>query len=234
MSIVSRILITAVLALGLASAVAAEPMFTLSEDGSAFIYKARPGDQPGTVAAMFGVGTHEMPAFLAENGITDATKVGVGHLYRIPNPLAVRAAAAEEKAQTLERSLGDARARTDQLDHDLTAARSAAADAEARVAQLARLERLWPLVTIIGMLLVVAACSLGWVAFTALRKTDEAERRARALGDEVDEKRRLALAERQQSAKHIIDLEAKIRDLDTRLSQAAPQPTPVRRTPATG
>src|SRR6266850_1553145 len=102
MSIVSRILIISALALGLAAAVAAEPAFTLSDDGASFIYKARPGDQPGTVAAMFGIGTREMPAFLAANGITDPTRVGVGHVYRIPNPLAVRAAEAETKAHALE------------------------------------------------------------------------------------------------------------------------------------
>ncbi|MBI3767848.1 MAG: hypothetical protein HY271_05040 [Deltaproteobacteria bacterium] len=230
MSILSRILVASALALGLASAVAAEPLFTVTEDGSAFIYKARPGDQPGTVAAMFGIGPREMPAFLADNGVTDPTRVGVGHVYRIPNPLAARAAAAEVKAQAFERDVGSLKTRADQFSRDLDAARAAAADAERRVARLARLERLWPLVSIVGMLLVVTAGILGWLASAALRKTDVAERRARALADEVEEKRRLALAERQQSAKRVLDLEAKVRDLEHRV--AAPAPTPVRRSPA--
>src|SRR5882724_453075 len=66
------------------AAALAEPALTLTDDGTAFIYKARPGDQPGNVAAMFGVAPRDMPAFFAANGITDATRVGVGHVYRIP------------------------------------------------------------------------------------------------------------------------------------------------------
>src|ERR1700741_1398435 len=97
MSFVSRSLIVVALVLAPAPAFA-EPLFTFAEDGSTFIYKARPGDQPGSVAAMFGIGQQEMPAFLAANGITDPTRVGIGHVYRIPNPLAVRAATAETKA----------------------------------------------------------------------------------------------------------------------------------------
>src|SRR5258706_15392131 len=98
----SRILITGALALSITPAFAAEPAFTLAEDGSAFIYKARPGDQPGTVAAMFGIGQREMPAFLTANDVSDPTRVGIGHVYRIPNPLAVRATESEAMTQTPE------------------------------------------------------------------------------------------------------------------------------------
>jgi hypothetical protein len=230
MSILSRMLVVSALALGLASAVAAEPVFTLTEDGSAFIYKARPGDQPATVAAMFGVGPREMAAFFADNGIADPTRVGVGHVYRIPNPLAARAAEAQAQAQVFEHDVASLKMRADQFGRDLDAARTAAADAERRVAELARLERLWPLVSIVGMLLVVVTGVLGGLAFTALRKTGVAERRARTLADEVEEKRRMALAERQQAAKRELDLEAKIRDLELRVG--TPTLAPVRRSPA--
>ena len=56
MSILSRVLIAGALALLLVVPVlAADAPLTMTEDGSAFIYRARPGDQPGTVAAMFGI-----------------------------------------------------------------------------------------------------------------------------------------------------------------------------------
>lgn len=223
-------LVASALALGLASAVSAEPSFTISDDGASFIYKAKPGDQPGTVATMFGVATRDLPAFLAANDITDPTKVGIGHVYRIPNPLAAHAAEADAKAAALDREVGDLRARTEAVARDLEAARTAAAEAERHVARLARLERLWPLVSIVGMLLVIAAGALGWIAFTALRKTDDAERRARALADELEEKRRAALAVRQQAAKRQLDLEARVHDLELQL--AAEPARPVRRSPA--
>ena len=61
---------------------AAEPLFTLSEDGKTFLYRARPGDHPGVVAEMFGIPTRDVPAFLAANGISDATKVAAGFPMR--------------------------------------------------------------------------------------------------------------------------------------------------------
>ena len=67
---------------------AAEPLFTLSEDGKTFLYRARPGDHPGVVAEMFGIPARDLPAFLAANGISDSTKVAAGFEYRIPNAAA--------------------------------------------------------------------------------------------------------------------------------------------------
>ena len=230
----SRILITGALALLITPAFAAEPAFTLAEDGSAFVYKARPGDQPGTVAAMFGIGQREMPAFLAANDISDPTRVGIGHVYRIPNPLATRATEAEAYTRKIAELVADLGSTALEVSHpllvahDLDTTRTAATDAEQRAAGLERHERLWPLVMIVGMLLILVSGGLGWVAFAALQKTGVAEARARALAAEVEEKRRSGLAERQHSGKRIIDLEAKIHDLETQLAR----PLPTRRSPA--
>src|SRR5437899_982073 len=116
MRLVLGLLLIPALALGLASAFAAEPPFTMTDDGSAFVYRSRPGDQPGAVAAMFGIGPKELPGFLTANGITDPTRVGVGHVYRIPNPLAAQAAEATAKAQSLERDVRDMRGRATSLE----------------------------------------------------------------------------------------------------------------------
>ncbi len=216
-----HIVVAGALALLCAHVAAAEPLFTLSEDGTAFVYKARPGDQPGTVAAMFGIAPRDMAAFFAANGITDATRVGVGHVYRIPNPLAVRAAEAETKAAALVHDADEQRARADGLARDLATARAAAQEAEERAGRLARYERLWRLVSILGMVLVLATCVLGWLAFTAVRKTTAAETHARALATEIEEKRRTGLAERQQAAKRILDLETKVHELEVRAAAPA-------------
>lgn len=228
MSNLLRILVSSALLLGSTSAFAAEPAFTITDDGTAFVYKARPGDQPGTVAEMFGIPQRDVPAFLSANGISDPTRVGVGHVYRIPNPVAVRAAEAEAKAQTLQRDSSALQARADQLARDLDAARTTATDAEQRAAGLVRYERLWPLVTIVGMLLVLGLGLLGWIAFTALQRTGVAEERARTLATEVDERRRAGLADRQHSAKRVMDLEARIHELEVQVAR----PLAARRSPA--
>ena len=163
---------------------AAEPLFTLSEDGKTFLYRARPGDHPGVVAEMFGIPTRDVPAFLAANGISDATKVAAGFVYRIPNA-------------------------------------AARALAESRATGLARLERLWPWAKAALTLLLAAAAAAFYTAVAALRRRTEAERYARNLANELEEKRKAALTERQESARHILDLEQRIRTLETKLGPRA-------------
>jgi hypothetical protein len=228
MSNLLRILVTSAVLLGATSALAAEPAFTITDDGTAFVYKAKPGDQPGTVAEMFGIPTKDVPAFLKANGISDPTKVGVGHVYRIPNPVAVRATEAEARAQTLQKDASAAQTRADQLARDLESARTTQAAAEQRAASLAHYERLWPVVMIVGMALVLALGILGWIAFTALQRNGAGEERARTLASEVEEKRRAGLAERQQSAKRILVLESRVHELEMQVAR----PLPARRSPA--
>ena len=200
------------------STLAAEPPFTLTADGSAFLYSARPGDQPGTVAAMFGIGAKDLPAFLAANGVKDPTRITIGQVFRIPNPLAVRAADAEAKAAKLEKDSGEQRARADRLDHELGASRAAAENAERRAERLAGLERWSHLLGCVGVVLVLALAAAGSVAHRAVRKLGEAESYARGMTVELDEKRRALLAERQRAAKHEMDLETQVRELEHQIA----------------
>jgi hypothetical protein len=221
MSVASRFLLIAALALGSAHALAAEPPFEVTEDGSVFLYRARPGDVPGTVAAMFGVAPADVPAFLAANGITDATRVGVGHEYRIPNPLAQRAAEAVARAQALDRGLVEQRARAEALARDLASARAMVTAAERRAGRLAWFEWAWPIVVIAGTVLVLAAGAAIAFAVAVGRRTGTAERYARVLANDLEDKRRSALAERQSSAKRILELETAMRDLEMKVGSAA-------------
>src|ERR1043166_7391093 len=88
-----------------------EPLFALTDDGRTFLYRARPGDIPSAVAEMFGIPSHDIPAFLAANGITDPTRVGAGFTYRIPNAaaraLGEQADALARDKSLLERSIGE-------------------------------------------------------------------------------------------------------------------------------
>lgn len=213
---------TLLLAVGSA---AAEPLFTLSEDGKTFLYRARPGDHPGVVAEMFGIPARDLPAFLAANGISDSTKVAAGFEYRIPNAaaraLAERAAALEADNARLKRAAGDEKAASERLAHAAEDARAEKALAESRATRLAGLERLWPWAKAALTLLLAAAAGAFYTAVAALRRRTEAEGYARSLANDLEEKRKTTLAERQESARHILDLEQRIRTLEAKLGPRA-------------
>jgi len=204
---------------------AAEPLFTLSEDGKTFLYRARPGDHPGVVAEMFGIPARDLPAFLAANGISDSTKVAAGFEYRIPNAaaraLAERAAALEADNARLRRAAGDEKAASERLAHAAEDARAEKALAESRATRLAGLERLWPWAKAALTLLLAAAAGAFYTAVAALRRRTEAEGYARSLANDLEEKRKTTLAERQESARHILDLEQRIRTLEAKLGPRA-------------
>lgn len=198
-----------------------EPLFSLGDEGRTFLYRAHPGDVPSSVALLFGVPSHELDAFLAANGITDATRVGEGFVYRIPNApareLKERVRALEAENARLARDMSDGRERDRALKREAEDARAGAALAETRAARLARLESLWPVAQVVIVLLVIATGAAIAVSVAAMRRFRQAERYARALAGEVDEKRKAALAERQESARRVLDLETRIRNLEMQL-----------------
>ena len=83
--------------------------------------------------------------------------------------------------------------------------------------RLGRLERRWPF--LLTGLVVLALLGAGAVALAlaALRRRQQAERYASTTAAELDEKRKVSLAERQESARRILDLEARIRHLEAQI-----------------
>lgn len=211
----------AILAFG--TAVAAEPPVRLSEDGTAFLYRAQPGDAPGTVAERFGV--RDLPAFLAANGISDPSRVATGHVYRIANPLAERALAAETRAAALSTEAETARARARALESDVAALTAKSEDLERRATSLARLARLWPWTKLLVVVLGLGIGAAGYVAYRATDALGQAERYARHLAAELDERRRLSLAERQKAERRVLTLEDEVRSLQQDLAHARRRPT---------
>jgi hypothetical protein len=197
------------------------PLFTLGEDGRVFLYRARPGDLPSTVAAMFGIPSQNLQAFLKANGISDATKVGPGFVYRIPNPVADEAAQRKQQSAHDERRAQDAERRAADVERQLHDAAARVEQAEASAARAARAERLWPIgvsaIVVLSLGLAVAAV----LAAGAVQRQSRAQRYARTLAAEVEDKRRIALAERQESARRILDLEARVRELEMKLGPRA-------------
>jgi hypothetical protein len=200
---------------------AAEPLLVPTDDGRAFLYRARPGDSPGSVATMFGIPPADLGAFMTANGIGDATRVGAGFVYRVPNPpaeaLAERTAILEAELARLRATLVASEQRDEEIGRDLTQARATAAAAEARAARLRRLDTLWPFAQAAVVLLVLALGAAATFANAAARRQRQSERWSRALAEELEEKRRAALAERQDSARRILDLETRIRALEAQL-----------------
>lgn len=223
MSLGTRWLLALIAILALGTAYAAEPPVRLSEDGAAFLYRSQPGDSPGTVAERFGV--RDVAAFLAANGIGDPTRVAAGHVYRITNPLAERAFAAEARATALSAEAEAARARTRALETEVAALAAKTDELERRSASLAELARVWPWMKVLGVLLALGIGVAGYVAHCSMRELRQAERYARELGDDLEERRRLGLAERQESARRILKLEDEARALQHELAHARRRPT---------
>ena len=214
MAIARRFWLATILALSIGATAIAEPLFTLTDD--AFLYRSRPGESPSTVATMFGIGPDALPAFLKANGISDATRVPAGHVYRIPSPFAARAQSAEASAQALQRELAATRTRSDALERELASARETANEAAARAERLARYESSWWIAVGLGTLLTLLLVGAVIVAARALRQAERAGQYAHALADELEEKRKRHLTERQDAARRILDLEAEVQQLKAR------------------
>jgi hypothetical protein len=197
------------------------PLFTTEDGGRTFVYRSRPGDHPSGVATMFGISPNDLPAFLAANGITDPTRVASGFVYRIPNAaareLSDRVSALERDNARLTRALGEAAERSDALTKETRQARESAASAEARAVRLANAERWWLTAQVLLVLLVLALGATVAVAVAALGRQRQAERFARTLANELEEKRKTALAERQESGRRILELETKLKELEGKL-----------------
>lgn len=192
----------------------AAPLIELTDGGRTFVYTARPGDSPGAVAAAFGLPSEALPAFLVANGITDDTAVPRGFRYRIPNPIVAETDALVTQQALLQQDADAARARVAELERALAGLRE---NVDFTVAQRRRLETLemrWSVATWVVTLLIVGV--LIAIAFTvaAMRKERQAERWARALANEAEEKRRTGLVERQQTARRVVELEARVRELE--------------------
>jgi len=218
---VRRTLSALAVVLALAGTASAEPLFTLTEDGQTYLYRARPGDHPSAVAEMFGIATRDLPGFLAANGIVDPTRVGAGFVYRIPNDpvraLTERTTALQSENAHLVAAATADRERMQGLVRAADESHEAAAEAEGRAARLERVAALWPWARAGLFGLLVIAIAAVYTAVAAMRRRAQAERYARTLARDLDEKRRSALAERQESARRILDLEARIHVLETQL-----------------
>jgi len=213
-----RWLLLALVAFAAGTATAADPPARLSDDGTVILYRAQPGDLPGAIAERFGIAAADVPSFLAANGITDPAKLAAGHLFRIPNPLAARATAAEARAEQLAADADAARGAARDLSEQVKALTARADELARRSARLATLARLWPWLQLIGGFLVAALGVAAWIAYQSGTRARLADRYARELTDQLDERRRGALAERQASARRVLDLEEQVQALERELT----------------
>src|SRR5262249_56267506 len=94
--------------------------------------------------------------------------------------------------------------------------------------RLGQLEGRWLLARWAILGLAVSLSITGAVAAIARRRERGATRFARSMAHELEEKRRSSLADRQQSARHIVELEDRVRELE---SQARSQVQGLPRSP---
>ena len=194
---------------------AGEAGIALQDEGRTIVYRARPGDTALAVGAALGVAPAELATLLAAEGVRDASRVPVGFEYRVPNPLAARADDAERRARDLEQKVVAAESRVAEIERQLGAVQRGEALRAQQVQRLAQLEGRWRLAfwAVVGLSLALSV--LGAVAAVARRRERGATRYARTMAHELEEKRRTGLAERQQSARRIIELEDRLRHLET-------------------
>jgi hypothetical protein len=188
--------------------------FEFADQGRTVIYRARPGEAPAVVAEGFGVPRDGLLAFLAANGIRDATRVPLGFEYRMPNPLAPPLDAVQTERERLDRDLRARTARVAELERTLVKIRAEAAFSEAKERRLATLEARWPIgvaTLVVALLGLVGAL---WAARLAAERLAGAERHARALARELEARRRTDLAARQEADRRIIELEGRLRQIE--------------------
>jgi hypothetical protein len=202
--------VVAVLILTVAAQARAEPGVELTDGGRTIVYRARPGDTASGVARALGIPASQVDALLAAGGIRDGNRMAVGFEYRVPNPLAARADAAETRSAELEKR---AAAAEDAL---ASVRRTEELRGEERQ-RLAQLESRWSLALWALVGLAAGLAVTGAVAAAALRRERGATRYARTMAQELDDKRRAGLAERQQSARRIVELEDRVRQLERRV-----------------
>jgi hypothetical protein len=126
------------------------------------------------------------------------------------------------RASDLERKLAAAESRLAVAERQLAEVqRSEALHADQRQ-RLAQLEGRWHLAfwAVVGLSLSLSV--VGAVAAVARRRELGATRYARSMAHELEEKRRSGLLERQESARRIVELEGRVRQLEAHLGDRAP------------
>jgi hypothetical protein len=216
-------LVLVCLGLSLAAALTAgaEPGVELADTGRTIVYRARPGDTPTGIARALGVPEAQIDAFLRAKGVTGASRVPVGFEYRVPNPLVARAEGAEQRIVELERQAAAADAHAVTVEERLAAVqRSEELRLEQRL-RLAQLEGRWRLALWAIVWLSVALAVAGAVAAIARRRERGAARFVRTMAQELEDKRRSGLAERQRNARRIVELEDRLGQLEGQLGDRA-------------
>ncbi|HWP67112.1 MAG TPA: hypothetical protein VNO26_14535 [Candidatus Limnocylindria bacterium] len=204
----------AMLAVGWAAPATAAPPFELVDDGATFIYRARPGESPMSVAKSFGIPEDRIDDFLVANGIRDPTRVPLGFAYRVPNPLAPRVDELTDELAALRRSAAEHAAETTALRETIERLRGEAAFAADKEARLHTLEARWPIALTALVVALLGLAGALWTARLALGRLQVVERRASALAHELEDRRRAVLAERQEASHRILELENRVRQLE--------------------
>jgi hypothetical protein len=209
-------IIAAILSFGvIADAGAGQPGVEVTDGGRTIIYRARPGDTPSGVAQALGVPSAEIDTQLATKGITDASRVPVGFAYRVTNPLVTGIDAAERRIAELEGQLESAATHAGSAERQLAAVQREDQLVLEQRLRLGQLEGRWLLARWAILGLAVALSIAGAVAAIARRRERGARRFARSMAHELEDKRRSSLADRQQSARRIVELEDRVRELES-------------------
>jgi len=207
------------LALLLATGALAAPPVELTDEGRTILYRLQAGDTPADLARAFGLDAQQLATVLEAHGATDWRQARAGAVWRIPNPLATSLEALGARLRDAEQRAQAAEDRVTALAAELATAQAAVTMDAAERARLAQLEGRWrSLLAAAGGLALACVVALGFLV-EAQRRAGRAVRWARGLAAELDERRRAVLAERQQAARRLVELEERVRRYE--LAEAA-------------
>jgi hypothetical protein len=207
-------LLTVFLLAGTVHPALSAPALSFADDGRGFLYRAGPGEAPALVADRFGIPPGGLGTFLAANGITDPTRVPLGFEYRIPNPLAPRLEVLRAQTDRLGRDLATRTARVEELERAREELQAQADLSDAKAQRLAGLDQWWPSVITALVVALLGFAGTSWVTRLAFGRLAAVEHHARELAQELEERRRASLAERQQTSHYVIELENRVRLLE--------------------
>jgi hypothetical protein len=190
----------------LAAHAEATPGVELTDGGRTIVYRVQAGDSVAGVAQALGVPVAQVESQMTAQGVRDGG-LPAGLELRVANPLAVRADAAETRASDLARRLAAVDAAGD---HAVRPREQPSVDQ-----RLAQLEGRWQLAFWAIVALALGLAVAGALAAIARRRERGATRYARSMAQELEDKRRSTLEERQQSARRIVELEDRVRQLET-------------------
>lgn len=166
------------------------PSISVVPDGGELTYSVRQGDSPGSIAEMFHV---DLTTLLRTNHMRPDVILRIGQVMHIPNPYTYEVSTLRAQVEKLNDQLRADHRNVEQMENDLQAAKTQAADLTSSNSELQHDTRILPWWRKIAMTATIAAGLMFGIMAIALLDWFLTRRRFRLLADMNESLRRLDL-----------------------------------------